>query len=340
LAERLACPELICILSRFFMSSNLLTDALPLLDRARHIGILSHVRPDGDALGSSLGLGLALRAAGKTVHVWNEDGLSKLYQFLPHSPEVTPPPATLPELDLLISVDTSTADRLGKTFHSWNRPIDLNLDHHVSNTGFAKVNVIRPDLPATAALIHELLHAAKFPLSAEIAANLFVGISTDTGSFRHRGTSPATFRIAAELAEAGADVTDLSRHCYQSISRARFDLFRQVLNQAEFLADNKLCVGRLNPELLAVTGASSDDTEGLVERLLEVDSVEVSAFFETRGPDSLKVSLRSKGRINVSNLALSFGGGGHPGAAGINLTGNPSANSESVLKALLQALSP
>ncbi|MFQ3671348.1 MAG: DHH family phosphoesterase [Verrucomicrobiia bacterium] len=323
------------------MKDASLADALTLLATSQSIGLISHERPDGDALGSTLGLALSLQAAGKSVRAWNQDGMSRLFTFLPGATLLEVTPGEPPQVDCLVALDCSTRERLGQTFLSWGRAVDLNLDHHVSNTRYATQNVVRPELPSTASLVQELIESGVLPLNAEVAANLFVGITTDTGSFRHRGTSPDTFRAAARLAEAGADVTELARWCYQNVTPERFNLARAFLQRAEFDCNGRLALGFLDPAMFAATGAWPEDTEGLVERLLEVGPVIVSALFEQRGPETLKVSLRSKGAVDVSAFALRFGGGGHPGAAGINLKGNPVTLTEDLriaLRELVNAL--
>lgn len=323
-----------CLHLPLFMSHDAIQHALQAIGSARSIGLISHERPDGDALGSCLGLAHGLRARGQTVHVWNEDGLSRLFRFLPGGEWVETTPEQPVSVDLVVALDCSTKERLGRKFLQWGRAVDLNVDHHVSNTRYAKVNVVRPDLPSTASLVQEIMEAGGIPLGPEAASCLFVGLSTDTGSFRYRGTTPDTFRAAARLAEAGADVAELARQCYQSITPERFNLGRAFLGKAEFECGGRLAVGFLQPSMLAETGARPEDTEGLVERLLEIAPVAVSALFEVRGPDHLKVSLRSKGAVDVSALAGRFGGGGHPGAAGINWKGDPAQGTETIRAAL------
>jgi phosphoesterase RecJ-like protein len=320
------------------MNSTTFEGAIGLLARAQSPVLFSHVRPDGDAYGSVLALGLALRALGKKVRCFNQDGLTSLYTFLPGSEGVEPTPAASVDCDLVVSLDTSTPERLGKHLVGWNRPVDLNLDHHVSNTGYAGLNVVRPDLPATALLVQLLLEEAGWEITPEIAANLFVGLSTDTGSFRYRGTTAETLRAAARLVEAGADVAALSEQCYQSLSLPRFELKRKALESLVFELDHRLSLISLRPEDFTACGAKGEDTEGLVESALTAAPVEISAFFEYRPDGALKISLRSKGKYNVSALAGEFGGGGHPGAAGINFAGDAGANAAKVLERLRQVM--
>lgn len=312
-----------------------LRPALDHIQKAHSIGILSHIRPDGDAYGSMLGLGLALEILDKKVFFWNEDGLASLYKFLPQSQRIQKTPVQPPEVDLLISVDTSTYDRLGSLFLGWNRGIDINIDHHVSNTEYGKINVIRPELPAAAALIVELIETAGWKMTPDIASALFVGISTDTGSFRYRGTTADTFRAAAKLAEEGADVATLARYCYQSLSPERFILKQMAMQHISLEIDNQLAYLEIDPSMYERSGARSEDSEGLVEMLQEIETVKISALFDLQPRGLLKVSLRSK-EINVGKVAQEFGGGGHKLAAGIRLSDH--SKKELVLARLRKSL--
>lgn len=320
------------------MSPSLFVPLLEKLKGARSVSILGHVRPDGDAYGSTLGLGLSLREAGKEVFFFNQEGMSPAYAFLPGSDQLQATPAEAPACDLVISVDTSVENRLGPAFMGWNRKVDLNIDHHVSNTNYGILNLVDPSLPATAALLLRIIQAGGLPLPPFTAANLFVGLSTDTGSFRYRGTTADTFQAAADLVRAGADSAELSRQCYQSVTPQKFELTRLALQTIRFEKDSRLGVMELTPEMFQASGASSADTEGLIDFLQDIQSVSLAALFEFRDSNTLKVSLRSKGEINVSQLASEFGGGGHPAAAGINLQGNVREMQNKILDRLRQAL--
>ena len=312
------------------------------LEQAKSIILFSHIRPDGDAYGSTLGLGLSLHSLGKKVHIFNRDGLNNLYHFLPQAELIEKTPAQLPAADLILALDTSTEDRLGLA-DSLNPvvsvPIDWNIDHHVSNTGYGKNQIIDPQQPATACIITDLLAEARWPLTADIAAALYVGIMTDTGSFRYRGTNPRTFDQAALLVSKGADPAELAKHCYQSTSLPRFKLQQLAISRLQFEFGGAFAHTTLTAQDFTELGALPEDTEGIVETGLTVSGTELSAFFEFKPNDGLKVSLRSKGNINVSALAQEFDGGGHPGAAGIGFKQNAAANAERVLARLRKEFS-
>jgi phosphoesterase RecJ-like protein len=279
--------------------------------------IISHVRPDGDAYGSTLGLALSLRALGKDVRVVNQDGLSPLFEFLPGSEGLREKPAA-PEPDrVIIAVDCADQKRLGAVFDQWLRTPDVNIDHHVSNPGYAKVNLVDAESPATAQVLFAVISALKWPLTAGVAANLYVGLMTDTGSFRYRQTTAETFEVAANLVRAGADPTDLAEACYHSFRAERLLLVSEVLNGIHFANQNRVAWFALTPEMYARSGAIPDESEGLIEYLQAVKTVECAFLLESL-PDGLtRASMRSRGTVDVQKICQEFGGGGHRLAAGL-----------------------
>jgi phosphoesterase RecJ-like protein len=279
--------------------------------------VISHVRPDGDAYGSAIGLALCLRAQGKDVQVVNADGLSPLFAFLPGSDMLTTPGAA-PEADrLLISVDCADAKRHGAAFDQWKRLPDVTIDHHVSNPGYAKLNLIDAKSPATAQVLCEIITTLDWPLTPEVAANLYVGIMTDTGNFRYRQTTALTFETAAKLVSAGANPTDLAEACYQSFRAERLLLIGEVFKAIHFANRNRVAWFGLTPEMYKISGALPDETEGLIEYLQSVKTVEVAFLLETL-PDGLtRASMRSRGTVDVQQICGEFGGGGHKLAAGL-----------------------
>jgi len=305
---------------------DLLASLQKLCRRHERFLVVSHVRPDGDAYGSTLGLALSLRAMGKDVLVVNADGLSPLFEFLPGSESLTATLPGAPEPDrLILAVDCADAKRLGAAFDQWQRQPDVNIDHHVSNPGYAKLNLIDADSPATAQVLYEIISALKWPLTPEVAANLYVGIMTDTGNFRYRQTTAQTFETAARLVSAGADPTDLAEACYQSFRAERLLLIGEVFKAIHFASRNRVAWFCLTPEMYALSGALPDETEGLIEYLQSVKSVEVAFLLEWL-PDGLtRASMRSRGKVDVQRICQEFGGGGHRLAAGLRTKLAPAA---------------
>jgi phosphoesterase RecJ-like protein len=301
--------------------------------------VLSHVRPDGDAYGSTLGLALSLRAMGKDVQVVNADGLSSLFEFLPGSKSLTATLPVAPEPDrLIIAVDCADAKRLGTVLAPWRRTPDVNIDHHISNAGYAKLNLIDADSPATAQVLDEIITALKWPLTPDVAANLYVGIMTDTGNFRYRQTTARTFKVAARLVEAGADPTDLAVACYQSFRAERLLLMREVFTAIHFANRERVAWFILSPETYARSGANSDETEGIIDYLQTVKTVEVAFIIESL-PDGLtRASMRSRGKVDVQRICAEFGGGGHRLAAGLRSKLDPAALEKTLLDLIAKQL--
>ncbi len=318
---------------------DLLASLQDLCARRERFLVISHLRPDGDAYGSSLGLALSLRAAGKDVSVVNADGLGVLFEFLPGSSTLKPTPAAPPEAGrLIIAVDCADKKRLGPVFEQWNRAPDVNIDHHVSNPGYAKLNLIDPEAPATAQVLYEIITALKWPLPAEAAANLYVGLMTDTGCFRYRQTTARTFEIAACLVKAGADATALAESCYQNFRAERLRLTREVLNALHFANRDRISWFYLTPEMYARSGATPDESEGLIEYLQGVRTVEV-AFILEQMPDGLtRASLRSRGAVDVQKICATFGGGGHRLAAGLRTKLEPAILEKKLLDLIAEQL--
>jgi len=308
-----------------------------LIHAHRSFVVLSHIRPDGDAYGTSLAFALVLRALGKQAVVYSQDGLSRNYLFLPGKELVERTPSFAPPAETaILTVDTSTKERLGESFLAWNRVPDLNLDHHASNPGYGKINIIDGESPASAQVLYELLEALDYPCPPEAAVNLYVGLMTDTGSFRFRQTTARTFEVAADLVTLGADPALASQHCYQSSSVERFNLQREVLGASRFTCGNRVAYYHLTQDLYAKTGAHSDEVENFLEQLQTVATVEVAFMLEDLDKGVTRASLRSRGKIDVNAIAAKFGGGGHRLAAGIR-SSLPAAELERKLLAEIEA---
>ncbi|MDD2676085.1 MAG: bifunctional oligoribonuclease/PAP phosphatase NrnA [Methylacidiphilaceae bacterium] len=279
--------------------------------------ILSHVRPDGDAFGSSIGLALILKAMGKEARVFNEDGPSDAYAYLAGSISVekTPvePPVGSPKV---IAVDCSTPERLGEHFQGWRVRPDANIDHHPDNPGYAAINWIDSRALATAEIIARTALDLGLPLCAEAAAALYVGILTDTNSFSFRPLRPETLELAATLIRSGADPELLSWRTFRNFSLNRFDLLREILNRTRFAAENRIAFYRLDAGLYAKTGTTSLEVENFLNYLQLVQSVQVAFMVEEIGPQLTRVSLRSIPAIDIRSVAAHFGGGGHRNASG------------------------
>lgn len=298
------------------------------LDGATRIGVASHIRPDGDAYGSSLAMALYLRACGKDVRVWNDGGLTPKFRYLPQNALVIAPPQVPQDFDVFLAVDTSTKERLGSVLQAvGNVKTWINIDHHVSNHRYADLNYIA-NAPATAQVIYDYLRFVNVDITPDMAVNLYVGLSTDTGSFQYRGTTPHTLRVAADLIEYGVDVAAVSQAMYDNYPRRRLELLGALLHNAHFCCEGRAAGFSLTLETARRLGVSPEDNEGLIDHLRSVEGVQVAVFLEETPEGKVRVSMRSKeARFNVSHICSAFGGGGHTLAAGARLPG-PLAEAE------------
>lgn len=306
------------------------------LHRARRVAIAAHVRPDGDAIGSVLGLALSLRAAGKIALPLLEDPVPENLAFLPHSADITPPPEAL-EADLVVALDTATRDRLGpRCVAAFEQVADwINLDHHGTNPGYGTLNHIDPAVPATGQLVYELLQTGGFPIDDAVRQNLYVAISTDTGSFQYPSTTARTHQIAAEMLAAGLDSGRLCRLTYETFPARRLHLMRALLNEMRLSAGGRVASWIYHRRTAQEANAQPGDTEGLIDLLRMVDSVIAAVIFEELEEGRVRVSARSKDtRLNVAEVCGRFGGGGHHLAAGARMKGSVEAASQQFLQVL------
>jgi bifunctional oligoribonuclease and PAP phosphatase NrnA len=301
--------------------------------------VAGHVRPDGDCIGSQLGLTLALRNEGKEVACWNEDTVPHKYAFLdPGGVIQKPKPGR--EFDCVIAVDSASYERLGQVGEQIkNRKVLLNIDHHASNTRFGDLNWVMPRAPSTGELIYQLLRQARWPITPPMADCLFTAVSTDTGSFQYATTRPTSYHVAGELVKRGANLETICREVYQSFPLSRVRLLQRVYNRFRLTDDNRIAYFWLKQADYARTGADKADSEGLIDHLRAIEPVQVACVFEEVEPEMTRVSLRSKtAAVDVNQIAALFGGGGHPGAAGARVSGRPLSVQRRVVSAIKQAL--
>ncbi len=283
---------------------------------ANKILIAAHYNPDADALGSSLGLAHALRAAGKDVYVYNESRAPERFAFLPGIAEVG---SVLPtdNYEVVVVCDCGELKRLGDSV--WQKfkefPNILNIDHHISNDFFGRHNVVEENASSTSELIFLLLQAGKFSVPLESAICLYAGILGDTGSFRYACTTNRTFEVASQLVKLGASPSRIGGDLYSQKPWRQVLLESRAMGSIQFHADRRIAEVLVEPSLYAECGAGPDDTEGLVELARDIQGVLLSALIRFEG-NLWKVSLRAKeSRHDLSAVAARFGGGGHKAAA-------------------------
>ena len=298
--------------------------------------VLGHVRPDGDALGSQLALALSLKQLGKDVRVWNEDGMLEKYSFLPRAELLTKPPAGPEDVDVAIALDTAIQNRLGTALEViGSAKIWINIDHHPSNPGYGDLVYIDSTAPATGQILFELIKSERLPIDHAIAENLYVAISTDTGSFQYPNTTARTFEIAAELVRVGVDVGSVSQQVYENFPRRRVELLRELLRTMRFEGKGRVASFSLSLKTAAELAVIPEDNEGLIDHLRAIRGVIVAVFFEELADGKVRVSMRSKNeRVDVCAICQKFGGGGHTLAAGARIRGMLAEVEERVLKAI------
>jgi phosphoesterase RecJ-like protein len=306
---------------------------------SRSICVVGHIRPDGDCVGSQLGLTMALQNEGKKVHCWNEDTNPQKYEFLDKDRLFQRPKRGL-SFDCVIATDAASFERLGKVGACiGRRKLFINIDHHESNTRYADINWVSAREPSSGELIFKLLQAAKWPITKPIADCLFTAVSTDTGSFQYPSTRPGTYHVAGELVRRGADLAKICDEVYQSYPLSRARLLKHIYSHFRLTHDNQIAYFWLRQADFARTGAESSDTEGLIDHIRAIAPVVVACVFEELEPQLTRISLRSKSeRVNVNEIAAEFGGGGHPAAAGARIPGSPLSAQRRVIAAIKRAL--
>ena len=322
------------------MSNSTFEEIGAVLRASQRFAVLSHVRPDGDALGSQLGLALSLSKLGKTVMVRNEDGLLEKYSFLPGGEFLQTPLGEPQDFDVAIALDTAVENRLGTaTELVRSAKIWINIDHHPSNPGYGDLVYIDSTAPATGQILFELITSQGLPMDPAIAENLFVAISTDTGSFQYPNTTARTFEIGAELLRCGVNVGRVSQLLYESYPRRRTELLRELLGTMRFEAAGKIASFSLSLKVAADLKVKPEDNEGLIDHLRAIQGVIVAIFFEELTDGKVRVSMRSKSEeVDVSAICQKFGGGGHKLAAGARVRGTHPEVEERVLKAICEVV--
>ena len=302
----------------------------------QRFAILSHVRPDGDALGSQLALALSLKQLGKDVRVWNEDGMLEKYSFLARAQLLTKPPSGPEDVDVAIALDTAIQNRLGTAFPAIRTAkIWINIDHHPSNPGYGDLVYVDPTAPATGQILFELIKSERLPFDRAIAENLYVAISTDTGSFQYPNTTARTFEIAAELVRAGVDVGRINQQVFENYPRRRVELLRELLRTMRFEGGGRVASFSLSLRTAAELGVLPEDNEGLIDHLRAIRGVIVAVFFEELTDGKVRVSMRSKSeKTDVCAICQKFGGGGHTLAAGARVRGSLGEVEQKILEAI------
>lgn len=292
-----------------------------LVNRATFL-ITSHARPDGDSIGSQLALAAALRALGKSVRIVNRDPPPTPFLALPGVDRIEVASSVDGAFDALVVMECSDLARPG--VEGLERYFTINLDHHPGNGMYGAVNWFDGTACACGELVADVIDTLDLPWTPEIASHLYLAILTDTGSFRHGHITARTFEACRRVAEAGVDAAAIARIVYEQSSVGKLKLIGALLDRMEVVADGRLAVLTLDDDLMARTGASSYDTDGIINMPLMASEIQAVALVRAEA-ELVRVSLRSKGELDVRLVASQFGGGGHRNASGFTVTGDADA---------------
>ncbi len=315
------------------MIDTVVASAGAALHQAQRILLASHIRPDGDAIGSLLGMGLALAAAGKQVQMVSSDGVPSSLQHLPGSELIAY--RAQGDFDMLVVLDSSDLSRVGSALNGYREP-DLNIDHHVTNLNFARLNLVDTSAAATAEMLAILLPRWGFPLDQASASALLTGMITDTIGFRTSNITPRVMRTAAGLMELGADLSALY---FQALTQRSFEAMRMWGAGLSKLARQDGVVWTvISLEDRKHAGYSGRDDADLVNILSAIKGAQISVIFVEQPDNRIKISWRAQPGLDVSALALRFGGGGHPAASGAEIEGALIEVQNQVLEETIQLL--
>lgn len=291
-------------------------EAAALLQGAQKILILTHHNPDGDTLGSGFALLQGLLAMGKQARLYNGQPLPARYAVA-----YCPQPEGPFEPELVVAVDVASASLLGALEAQWGGRVDLCVDHHRSNTGYARCTLLRPQAAAAAEVVLALLRQMGCAITPHIASALYLGLTTDTGCFRFSNTTAQTHRTAAELIEAGAQYQQINEQVFESKSRRQVLAETMAVNTIAYFYNGRCAVMKLDRALYEKTGVADDELEGIASLPRQIEGVEIGITLKEKPGGSCRVSVRTTGAVDASALCARFGGGGHARAAGCTLEG-------------------
>lgn len=303
------------------------------ISAANSIGIISHINPDGDNIGSLIGLGEGLKKIGKKVRLLKSDEVPKYLAFLPKTEEIRELEKN-EKFDLLIVLDSGDFKRTGDVGERALKVSNgvLNIDHHISNTYFGDVNIVFPNYCATAEILYDFLKYMEIEIDKDMATALYTGLVTDSGNFIYENVTSDTLRKAANLVDFGADRRYIYRMLYQMNKLEALLLQNEILSNTKLYYNNKLAISYVNYKLFEKYNCKKEDLEGLVNIYRDLECVEVSIFLVEEKFEEIKASMRSKEYVDLSVIGKALGGGGHVHAAGALLKGNVEDVTKEILK--------
>ncbi|MBI3988548.1 MAG: bifunctional oligoribonuclease/PAP phosphatase NrnA [candidate division NC10 bacterium] len=309
------------------------------LKAANSVAILSHISPEADTLGSALALYLVLKDLGKDVALYNADPIPPRYLFLPGAEKIVRASCIPHPFDLYLVLDSGDRRRVGGLLDDLpSGGAVINIDHHQSNERFGDLNWVEPAASSTGEMIYRLLQAMAVPISPEVATNLYAAIHADTGSFRFSNTTPSALRAAADLLERGAKAGEVVEGLYEQQSVKALRFLGKILLELERSEDGAIASFTIGSSELKAAGIEMEETDGFINYPRSLKGVKVALAFKELSPGLVKVSLRSKGQVDVAKIASVFRGGGHQNAAGCILSGGLGEVKERVLAEVRRAL--
>lgn len=294
--------------------------AIDLIKESNNIFIASHINPDGDNIGSSLALSLALKKYNKDIRVLKSDIIPADFTFLPGINLIKEYDNKLDDIDLFITLDCGDENRLGKSKALLKKANKIiNIDHHISNTNFGDINIVDSEVTATGELIYHFIKQMNIEIDQDIATNIYTAISTDSGSFKYESVSSNTHRIIADLLDKGINKADVNINLYENMSFTRMKLFIKSLTTLETFDNGKIAVVEVTQDMLEETGASLEDSEGIISFIKKLSTVEAACILKELEKEDIKISLRTKKYLDASSICNKFDGGGHKRAAGCTI---------------------
>jgi bifunctional oligoribonuclease and PAP phosphatase NrnA len=300
-----------------------------LIDHSNHIVCLAHKDADADSLGSALAFARSLRLMGRTPHVVVPDPVPFLLEYLPGFETLETDPK---DADAVFTFDCATPQRFGekRALLESGLPV-VNVDHHQSNTGYGTINLVEPDASASGQVVYRLLRALDAPIDAAVATNLYAALLTDTGGFRHENTNEAALQLGADLVALGADPAWVALKSYKSHSESALRLEGLAVAALRSELGGRLIWSEVTQDMLGQAHADMQESEGIIDLLQSVDTMEVAVLFKEIRPDLTKISVRTRDRHDATVICTPFGGGGHKRAAGAELRGPLGEAEEQVL---------
>lgn len=309
------------------------------IDNSSNIFLASHINPDGDSIGSLMALGLALEQLNKNIHYLKTDTIPQTFEFLPHIGKIKEYDHINGDLDLFFILDSGSEDRIGSlTTKLKKTKTIINIDHHLDNDNFGHVNLVDSSRSSTGEIVFDLIEGLGLELNKDIASHLYTAISMDSGRFMYDKVNDRTHEIVAELIRVGIDKDEININLYQKRSLPATKLFIEGLSTLKMYNNDRMSIVKITQDLLDKTNANIEDTDGLISFIRDIETVEVACLLKEFKKNEIKISIRSKGEIDVSKVCNHFNGGGHKRAAGCTIYENIDVAADLIVSQINRAM--